>query len=119
MGSSVLPERAGRPTARPGLRGPLSLAWRLQRTAVAGWMVSGGLFGLLIGALGQTMLDLVHAGGNGANELSNTLGNTLNSFAGPQAEGSFIDLFTASMFSLVGLIAAVGTVQPRVRPRPD
>ena len=119
LGSSVLPERAGRPTARPGLRGPLSLAWRLQRTAVAGWMVSGGLFGLLIGALGQTMLDLVHAGGNGANELSNTLGNTLNSFAGPQAEGSFIDLFTASMFSLVGLIAAVGTVQAMVRARQD
>ena len=51
--------------------------------------------------------------------LSSTIGTTLSTLAGPGAEGSFIDLFTAAMFSLVGIIAAVGTVQSMVRARQD
>ncbi|SDR77483.1 ABC transporter permease [Microterricola viridarii] len=117
--SSVIPERPGRLHAPAGLAGPIGLAWRLQRNAVVGWMVAGALFGLLIGALGQTMVDLVQAGNGAADEVSSTLGNTLKSFAGPGAAGSFIDLFTAAMFSLVGIIAAVGAVQAMVRARQD
>ena len=117
--SSVIPERAGRLNAPRSLSGPLGLSWRLQRNAVIGWMVAGGIFGLLIGALGETMLKLVQAGDTGAADVTETLGNTLSTLAGPGAEGSFIDLFTAAMFSLVGIIAAVGTVQAMVRARQD
>ncbi|MET1020054.1 MAG: hypothetical protein ABWX62_08735 [Microterricola sp.] len=117
--SSVIPERAGRLNAPRSLSGPLGLSWRLQRNAVIGWMVAGGIFGLLIGALGETMLKLVRAGDTGAADVTQTLGNTLSTLAGPGAEGSFIDLFTAAMFSLVGIIAAVGTVQAMVRARQD
>lgn len=119
LDSSVFPERAGRLTARQGLRGPISLGWWLQRNAVIGWVIAGGLFGLIVGALGQTMLELVQAGGSGPAGLSNTLTGTLKSFAGPAAQGSFLDLFTASMFSLIALIAAIGTVQAMVRARQD
>ncbi|MBC9935228.1 MULTISPECIES: ABC transporter permease [unclassified Leucobacter] len=119
LGSSLLPERAGRPAARSSLRGPLSLGWRLQRTATLGWVIAGGLFGLLVGALGQTLLELVRVGSGPADEFSNTLSSTLRSFAGPQAQGSFIDLFTSSMFSLIGLLAAVAAVQAMVRARQD
>lgn len=117
--SSVIPERPGRLHAPASLSGPIGLGWRLQRNAVIGWAVAGVLFGLLIGALGQTMVELVQAGNGAADEVSSTLGNTLSSLAGPGAEGSFIDLFTAAMFSLVGIIAAVGAVQAMVRARQD
>ncbi|AMB59912.1 ABC transporter permease [Microterricola viridarii] len=117
--SSVIPERAGRLHAPASLSGPIGLAWRLQRNAVIGWAVAGALFGLLVGALGQTLVDLVRAGNGAATDVSNSIGNTLSSFAGPGAAGSFIDLFTASMFSLVGIIAAVGAVQAMVRARQD
>lgn len=119
LDSSVFAERAGRLHAPRSLSGPIGLSWRLQRNAVVGWMVAGGIFGLLIGALGQTMLDLVKAGNTAAGDVSNTIGTTLSTLAGPGAEGSFIDLFTAAMFSLVGIIAAVGTVQSMVRARQD
>lgn len=119
LGSSVIAERTGRAHAPRSLSGPIGLSWRLQRNAVVGWMVAGGLFALLIGALGQTMLELVQAGNSAAGDVSNTIGTTLSTLAGPGAEGSFIDLFTAAMFSLVGIIAAVGTVQSMVRARQD
>lgn len=119
LDSSLIPERAGLLHARRSLSGPIGLSWRLQRNAVIGWMIAGGLFGLLIGALGETMLELVQAGNSAAGDVSSTLGNTLSTLAGPGAEGSFIDLFTAAMFSLVGVIAAVGTVQSMLRARQD
>ncbi len=119
LDSSVIPERPGRRHAPASLGGPIGLAWRLQRNAVIGWVVAGGLFGLLIGALGQTMVALLKAGNGAAEGVGNTLGNTLSSLAGPGAAGSFIDLFTAAMFSLVGIIAAVGAVQAMLRARQD
>jgi ABC-2 type transport system permease protein len=53
LGSGLLPERPG-PAAGPWMRGPLSLAWRLQRGLLAGWTLglatAGVLFGALVGA---------------------------------------------------------------------
>jgi ABC-2 type transport system permease protein len=50
FGSGLLPVRPG-PATGPGLRGPLALAWRLQRGLLTGWMVGLGVAGVLLGGL--------------------------------------------------------------------
>ncbi|MFC6356388.1 ABC transporter permease [Luethyella okanaganae] len=117
--SSIIPERLGRLTAHRTLSGPIGLTARLLRNPIAGWMVAGGLFGLLIGSLGETMVQFVQAGAEGAAGIENTVGNTLSALAGPNAHGSIIDLFTVAMFSLVGALAAVASVQAVLRARQD
>ena len=42
QGAGLIPARPGSPRAGPWLRGPLGLAWRLQRGGLAGWAL--GLF---------------------------------------------------------------------------
>ncbi len=117
LDSSIVPERAGRIHAPRSLSGQVGLVWRLMRNPVIGWVIGGALFGLFIGAIGQTVTDLVNQP-EGA-EISQTIGGVLSSFAGPEAEGSFIDLFTTGIFGLVGAIAAVAGVQAIIRARQD
>lgn len=117
LDSSIIPERAGRLHAPRSLSGQVGLVWRLLRNPVIGWVVGGALFGLFIGAIGQTVTDLVNQP-EGA-EISQTIGGVLSSFAGPDAEGTFIDLFTTGIFGLVGAIAAVAGVQAIMRARQD
>ena len=50
FGSGLLPDRLG-PATGPGLRGPLALAWRLQRGLLLGWMIGLGAAGVLFGGL--------------------------------------------------------------------
>jgi polyether ionophore transport system permease protein len=115
--SSIIPERAGRLHARRTLSGPIGLVWRTLRNPVIGWVVGGALFGLVIGAVGQTVVELVNTP-DGA-EASAAIAQTLSSLAGPDAEGGMIDLFTTGIFGLVGALAAVGGVQAIMRARQD
>jgi ABC-2 type transport system permease protein len=57
LGTGVLPPRLGPPTAAPGLRTPLALAWRLQRGSLQGWITGTVLVGLVIGAVAHTVTD--------------------------------------------------------------
>lgn len=50
LGSGLLPDRLG-PATGPGLRGPLALAWRLQRGLLLGWIIGLGAAGVLLGGL--------------------------------------------------------------------
>jgi ABC-2 type transport system permease protein len=51
LGTGVLEIRSGPANAAPGLRSPLSLAWRLQRVSFLGWAVMFLCFGALLGSL--------------------------------------------------------------------
>jgi ABC-2 type transport system permease protein len=51
FGAGLLPDRPGPARAAPTLRGPLALAWRLQRGSLYGWTVGLTLAGLLFGNL--------------------------------------------------------------------
>ncbi|KRE31222.1 ABC transporter permease [Agromyces sp. Soil535] len=117
LDSSIIPERAGRLHAPRALAGPLGLVWRVLRNPVIGWVIGGALFGLFIGAIGQSVVELIQQPEGAA--VSETIGQMLASFAGPDAEGTLIDLFTTGIFSLVGILAAVGGVQAVMRARQD
>jgi ABC-2 type transport system permease protein len=108
-GSSVFAERAGPPAAGGLLRGSLGLAWRLQRASILGWAITGLLFGLLAGSLGETVVDLM--------EGNPVFQNVLVGLAG--GPGAIIDLFTATLFSLVGVLAAAAAIQVMLRARQE
>jgi ABC-2 type transport system permease protein len=53
VGRGIWPERRGAAHARPALLSPPGLVWRLQRGALAGWIVGLVGFGLVFGALSE------------------------------------------------------------------
>ncbi|RXZ49259.1 hypothetical protein ESP57_10065 [Agromyces fucosus] len=117
LDSSIVPERAGRLHAPLSLSGPIGLVWRTLRNPVIGWTVGGALFGLVLGAVGQTVVDLVNT--PDGQEAGQAITDTLAAIAGPNAEGGLIDLFTTGLFGFVGVLAAVGGVQAIMRARQD
>jgi len=117
LDSSIIPERAGRLHAPRALAGPIGLVWRVLRNPVIGWVIGGALFGLFIGSVGQSVVDLINTPEGAA--VSGTISQMLASFAGADPEGTLIDLFTTGIFSLVGILAAVGGVQAVMRARQD
>ncbi|KRC61681.1 hypothetical protein ASE14_12660 [Agromyces sp. Root81] len=117
LDSSIIPDRPGRVHAPLSLSGPIGLVWRTLRNPVIGWVIGGVLFGLVLGAVGQTVVDLVNT--PDGEEAGAAISDTLASLAGPNAEGGLIDLFTTGLFGLVGALAAVGGVQAVMRARQD
>ncbi|TFB49898.1 ABC transporter permease [Cryobacterium tagatosivorans] len=109
LGASVFGERAGPEHAGRTLGGSLGLAWRLQRSAVVGWALAGLVFGVLAGTLGETVVELVRS--------NSQIGAALADLAG--GRGSIIDLFTAAIFGLVGVIAAAAGTQAIIRMRQE
>jgi len=109
--SSLVPERAGRVHASRAMGGSFGLAWRLQWPSIAGWAVTGLLFGLLAGSLGETVVALM--------EQNARFGTELLSRLAPGGRGSVIDVFTAAMFGLVGVIAAASAMQAMIRMRQE
>ncbi|TFC55179.1 hypothetical protein E3O62_14330 [Cryobacterium sp. TMT2-15-1] len=109
LGSSLIGERPGPQHASGTLGGSLGLAWRLQRAPTIGWALAGLVLGVLAGTLGETVVELV--------ESSSQIGDTLARMAGGRA--SIIDLFTDTIFGLVGVIAAAAATQAMIRMRQE
>ncbi|HZC28087.1 MAG TPA: ABC transporter permease, partial [Actinopolymorphaceae bacterium] len=59
LGDGLLPTRLGPATAASGLRSPLSLAWRLHRGLLAGWVAGFAALGVVLGYLAAGIGDLV------------------------------------------------------------
>ncbi|MDQ6752554.1 MAG: ABC transporter permease [Actinomycetota bacterium] len=55
----LLPDRPGRATAVRGLAGPFSLALRLNRGVLLGWVIGAGAFGLMISGAAQGATDQI------------------------------------------------------------
>ncbi|WP_125705012.1 ABC transporter permease [Lacticaseibacillus daqingensis] len=59
LGAGLLPQRAGRRTASPFLRGPLGLVARLERTSTIIWLIAllilGATYGSIFGTAGDLM----------------------------------------------------------------
>ncbi|ROS78931.1 ABC transporter permease [Cellulomonas sp. PhB143] len=58
LGAGLLPARAGRAQARPGLRGPFALAWRQQWTSVVAWGAGVAVLALASGTFADETGDL-------------------------------------------------------------
>ncbi|GAA0505191.1 exporter of polyketide antibiotics [Paractinoplanes deccanensis] len=55
FGAGFVPSRPGRPVATRALGNAFGLAWRLQRTAAAGWVLGLGLLGLAYGSVADSI----------------------------------------------------------------
>ncbi|MFI9352792.1 ABC transporter permease [Streptomyces lydicus] len=96
LGMSFLPARPGPAAAPRSLAGPFGLAWRLQRTTLAGWsagfLCAGGIFG----GIAEGAADLV-----GSNQ------QTREIFERMGGQQRLTDAFLATMAGMLGMVASL------------
>jgi ABC-2 type transport system permease protein len=108
VGSGMLPQRLGPAAAPAGLRSPLALAWRLQRGSLIGWSVGMAVTGLSMGLLANDMRAFV--------EDDPTMADLMADLGG---SGDIVDVFLATIFSLIGIAVAGYVVQATMRLRQE
>lgn len=107
--SGLVAPRRGRASASAVLRGPIGLAWRLQRGSIIGWGVAAVVAALLVAGLGKTLNDAVGANPQVATALKK-VGN---------GSGSLLEVFLGVMAALIGLLVAGAAVQTVIRLRQE
>lgn len=105
VGRGIWPERRGAAHARPALLSPPGLVWRLQRGALAGWMVGLIGFGLVFGALSEQI-----QGMKGAST------EWYESFGG---DVDLLGAYWASMMQMAGMAVGAYVVTLLLRLRHD
>jgi ABC-2 type transport system permease protein len=95
LGAGLLPDRPGRAAAGASLHGPLGLAWRLQRGALAGWIA-----GLLAGGIASG------AAGKGIGSLLSSSPQLRSAFLRLGGQAAITNAYLAAIMSLSGLVAA-------------
>ncbi|GAB2609837.1 exporter of polyketide antibiotics [Streptomyces capparidis] len=104
IGAGVLPPKLGPATAAPSLNGPLALAWRLQRGSVLGWAAGFAVVGAAFGAVADSMVNIAEDNPD-IDELLRDLGGS----------GDIVDVFLATIASLIGIVAGAYAVQSALR----
>ena len=94
-GAGLLPDRPGRPFASRWLRGPFSLAWRLQWGTLAGWAAGYAILFAVCGAAGKGIGQLVGSSGVLEKEFTRLGG-----------QAAIVNAYLASLMLLAGLVAA-------------
>ncbi|HLX34662.1 MAG TPA: hypothetical protein VKR30_05395 [Candidatus Limnocylindrales bacterium] len=107
LGAGLAAPRPGRPAAAPSLGHPLGLAVRLQRGSLIGWGVGVLVIGIAYGWIGPTVDTFVGQNKALAELLAGTGG------------GSLTDLFFATSFRVMALIATGFAVQSALRVRSE
>jgi len=105
LGRGVLPVQTGPAEASPRLRGPLGLAWRLQRNAFFGWLVACVGFGLVFGSVSGSARTMTGS----MREWYLRMGGT----------DRILDAFFTSMLELAGMMVAIYAVQVLLRMREE
>lgn len=108
IGAGLLPPRLGRAQARPGLRSPLALAWRLHRGLLCGWVAGFAVLGVVLGYLAGSIADLVRD----APQMADV-------FARLGGAAGLVDDYFATVTGLFGLIASAYAVQATLRARAE
>lgn len=104
LGAGLLPGRPGRASASAALRGPLSLAWRLQWQTLAGW-AAGYVF--IFTACG--------AAAKGIGQLFGTSGALREEFARIGGQAGIVNAYLAALMLLAGLVASAYGVSAVLR----
>ena len=107
--SGLVAPRRGRAWASAVLRGPLGLAWRLQRGSIIGWGIAAVVGGLLVAGLGKTLNDAVASNP----EIETSLKKV------GSGSGSVLEVFLGVMAALIGLLVAGAAVQTVIRLRQE
>jgi len=108
VGAGVMAPRLGPATAAPGLRSPVALAWRLQRTALLAWTAGLALMGALIGSVADSVKNM-------ANE-SSQLKDVLERLGG---EKVLSDAYISGAMVIFALAAAGYAIQATLRLRSE
>ena len=108
LGTGLLPVRPGPAAAGGSLRGPLGLAWRLQRGPLLAWTASFVVYGLALGALASSVAQLV---GNNA--------TAREMFVKMGGQAGLVNAFLAAIMSIMGVLASVYAVQAALRLRAE
>jgi len=107
LGAGLVAPRPGRPTAAPSLGHPLGLAFRLQRGSLLGWGAGVLVIGIAYGWIGPTVDTFI-----GQNK---ALAQMLAGAGG----GSLTDMYFASSFRLMALIATGFAIGSAMRVRSE
>lgn len=110
LGASLVPEREGQPDARLGGRSVLGLAWRLQRLTLLGWCIGVAVLGSIAGGLGPVVAEAVE----GNPSLSELIAGLV-----PGTTADVVDIFTAALLGIGGVLAGAAGVQATVRLRAE
>ncbi len=108
QGAGLLQPRPGPASAGRLLGGPVGLAWRLQRGAVAGWAAGFLAAGLAIGIVGNGIGKLIGSGAGVRNVISKIGG-----------QAGLTNAYLAACMSLLGLVAAAYAVSAVLRMRSE
>jgi ABC-2 type transport system permease protein len=106
QGAGLLADRPG-PAGSSTLRGPLGLAWRLQRGLLIGWVVGVALGGAVLGGIASNVGDMMNS--QAAREFITRLGGTQ----------AISDAFLAAEFSFVGIFVSAYGMQAVMRLRAE
>lgn len=112
LGASLLPERNGRAAARPALRSPLALAWRLQVPTLIAWAGGTALFGVVLASLITAVRD-----NNLDNPQIQAILESLTHAGTGQAD--ITSAFLGAIMAIVGAVAAAAGVQAVLRMREE
>ena len=107
-GAGLLPDRPGRPEASAALRGPASLAWRLQWTSLAGWAVGFAFIFVVCGAAAK-----------GIGQLFGTSSALEKEFTRLGGQAAIVNAYLSALMLLAGLIAAAFGVSAVLRLRAE
>jgi polyether ionophore transport system permease protein len=106
LGTGLLPVRPGPAEAGASLRGPLGLAWRLQRGPLLAWAAAFAVYGLVMGALASSVAQLVGSSA-GAREMFIKMGG----------QSGLVNAFLAAIMATMGVLASAYAVQAALRLR--
>jgi ABC-2 type transport system permease protein len=105
LGRGVLPVQTGRAEASPRLRGPLGLAWRLQRTAFVSWLIGVVAFGLIFGSVSGSARTMT--------------GRARDWYQNMGGSHDMLSAWFTSMIELAGMMIAIYAVQVLLRMREE
>ncbi|QDZ15591.1 ABC transporter permease [Humibacter ginsenosidimutans] len=108
-GAGLVAPRLGRRTASPALRGPIGLAWRLQRGSIIGWGIGAVLGAAAIGGLGKTLNDSISK--------NKDLSKAIEEMG--TGHGTVFEVFIGVMIALIGLVVAGAAIQTAMRLRQE
>jgi ABC-2 type transport system permease protein len=108
-GAGLVATRLGRRTASAALRGPIGLAWRLQRGSIIGWGIGAVLGAAAIGGLGKTLNDSISQ--------NRDLSKAIEEMG--TGRGTVFEVFIGVMIALIGLVVAGAAIQTAMRMRQE
>jgi polyether ionophore transport system permease protein len=106
LGAGILPDRPG--PARGTIRGPLELAWRLQRGTLVGWTAGAAVLGAVLGNIASNVGGFLES--DQAREAFSRLGG---------GQQNLTDAFLAADLSIAGVMVAAFGVQAALRLRAE